>query len=67
MEKSKSGVTKREGTIVKIGDNRYGMREAYDPVVDEATKEYYRNGDKMTVREVKSSSLGIVRTEKPTA
>jgi hypothetical protein len=50
---------------MRIGDNRYGLREAYDPVVDAATKEFYREGDTLTVREVKNTVLGTVRTSKP--
>lgn len=65
MAKSLSGVNMRNGTTVKIGDNRYGMREAYDPKVDAATKTYYREGDKLVVKEVKNPLLQRVRTEKP--
>ncbi len=65
MAKSPSGLDLRPGKTVRIGDNRYGMREAYDPDVDAATKEYYRAGDSLTVREVKNPSRGSVRTEKP--
>ena len=31
MAKSISGVEMREGKSVTIGDNRYGLREEYDP------------------------------------
>ena len=48
-----------------MADNRYGMREAYDPKVDAATKTYYREGDKLVVKEVKNPLLQRVRTEKP--
>jgi hypothetical protein len=65
MAKSLSGANMRDGTTIKIGDNRYGMREAYDPQVDAATKKYYREGDKLVVKEVKNSLLQRVRTEKP--
>jgi hypothetical protein len=65
MAKSLAGVTIRSGSSKPIGDNRYGMREAYDPAVDAATKKYYREGDKLTVREVKNTLRQTVRTEKP--
>jgi hypothetical protein len=65
MAKSISGVDTRDGTTIKIGDNRYGMREAYDPRVDAATKKYYREGDKLVVKEVKNPLTQTIRTEKP--
>ena len=65
MAKSLSGADVREGTTIVIGDNRYGLCEEYDPTVDAATKRYYREGDKMTVKEVKNPLLQTVRTEKP--
>ena len=65
MAKSPSGLELRAGKAMRIGDNRYGLREAYDPVVDAATKEFYREGDTLTVREVKNTVLGTVRTSKP--
>jgi hypothetical protein len=65
MAKSLSGVGVRNGTTVKIGDSRYGMREAYDVSVDAATKKYYREGDKLVVKEVKNPLTQRVRTEKP--
>lgn len=65
MAKSISGVTKRPGKSITIGDNRYGMREAYDPQVNDATREYYREGDKLIVREVKNPLLQTVKTNKP--
>ena len=64
MAKSPSGLDLRPGKAIRIGDNRYGMREAYDPKVDEATKEYYRQGDTLTVREVKNTTSGTVKTRK---
>ena len=64
MAKSLSGVEMREGKSITIGDNRYGMREAYDPSVDEATKKYYRDGDKLTIKEVKNPLLQTVKTVK---
>lgn len=65
MAKSPSGLELRTGKAMRIGDNRYGLREAYDPVVDAATKEYYREGDTATVREVKNTVTGSIRTTKP--
>jgi hypothetical protein len=65
MAKSPSGLQLRDGKSMRIGDNRYGLREAYDPVVDAATKEYYREGDTATVREVKNTVTRSVRTTKP--
>jgi hypothetical protein len=65
MAKSPSGLELRAGKSIRIGDNRYGMREAYDPAVDAATKKYYREGDTVTVKEVKNTVLGTVRTKKP--
>lgn len=65
MAKSPSGLELRAGKAMRIGDNRYGLREAYDPAVDAATKEFYREGDTLTVREVKNTVLGTVRTSKP--
>jgi hypothetical protein len=64
MAKSLSGVELRAGTTQVIGDNRYGLREAYDPAVDEATRTYYREGDKQTVKEVKGFNSQVVRTIK---
>ena len=65
MAKSPSGLELRQGKAMRIGDNRYGLREAYDPAVDAATKKYYREGDTLTVKEVKNSVNGSVRTTKP--
>lgn len=65
MAKSLSGADNRKGTTLKIGDNRYGLREAYDTAVDAATKTYYREGDKLVVKEVKNALTQRVRTEKP--
>jgi hypothetical protein len=65
MAKSISGVDSRAGTTIRIGDNRYGMREAYDPRVDAATKQYYREGDKLVVKEIKNPLTQRIRTEKP--
>ena len=64
MAKSLSGVDMREGSTKTIGDNRYGMREAYDPKAEAATKKYYREGATLTVKEVKNPLLQKVRTVK---
>lgn len=64
MVKSIAGVDKRNGKTMTIGDNRYGMREAYDDEVARETREYYREGDKLTVKEVKNPLLQSVRTIK---
>jgi hypothetical protein len=62
MAKSIAGVEMRKGSTVTIGDNRYGMREAYDPSADEATKKYYREADKLTIKEVKNPNQTVVKT-----
>jgi hypothetical protein len=64
MAKSLSGAELRAGTTQVIGDNRYGLRESYDPAVDAATKKYYRQGDSITVKEVKGFNSQTVRTIK---
>jgi hypothetical protein len=64
MAKSLSGADIREGSTQTIGDNRYGMREAYDPKADAATKKYYREGGTITVKEVKNPLLQKVKTVK---
>jgi len=53
-----------EGKVATIGDNRYGMREEYDPEVAKKTKEYYRKGDTLTIKEVKNPLLQTVKTVK---
>jgi hypothetical protein len=65
MAKSIAGVAKRPGQSITIGDNRYGMREAYDEEVNAATKEYYREGDTLRVTEIKNPLLQSVKTSKP--
>ena len=65
MAKSPSGLELRAGKSMRIGDNRYGLREAYDQKVDAATKKFYREGDSLTVKDVKNTVLGTVRTIKP--
>jgi hypothetical protein len=53
-----------EGKVAPIGDNRYGMREEYDPAVMAKTKEYYRKGDTLTIKEVKNPYSQTVKTVK---
>lgn len=65
MSKSLAGVTTRVGSVIKVGDNRYGMREAYDSAVDKATKDFYKKGDQITVREVKNKDTRAIKTYKP--
>lgn len=65
MAKSISGAATREGKSLTIGDNRYGMREAYDSSVKASTEKYYREGDKLTVKEVKNPLTGKVKVVKP--
>jgi hypothetical protein len=68
MAKSLSGVEMRAGGTKTIGDPRYGLREAYDPKVDAATKKYYRDGGQPpVVTEVKNSLLQVITTIKPKA
>jgi hypothetical protein len=64
MAKSLSGVEERAGESVVIGDNRYGLREEYDPSEKERTYDYYRRGDQLTVREVKNPNSQTVKTVK---
>lgn len=53
-----------DGKINQIGDNRYGLREEYDSEVMQKTKEYYKKGDSLTVKEVKNPNLQTVKTVK---
>lgn len=64
--KSISGANDREGTVVRIGDNRYGTREMYDDAEMKKTRDYYRAGDESSrvVKEVKSPFLQTVKTIK---
>ena len=64
MAKTLSGVEARDGEPVRIGDNRYGVREEYDPKVKRETLEYYRTGHNLTVKEVKNPNLQSVKTVK---
>ena len=64
MAKTLSGADAREGKAVRIGDNRYGLREEYDPQTKRETLEYYRTGHNLTVKEVKNPLLQTVKTVK---
>lgn len=65
MAKSLAGVDLRKGSAVTIGDNRYGLREEYDPEVKKETESYYKRGDTLTVKEIKNPNSGSVKTKKP--
>ena len=64
MTKSISGVVMREGKAITIGDNRYGLREEYDPAKKRETLEYYRTGHDLTIKEIKNPNLQSVKTVK---
>lgn len=64
MAKTLSGAEAREGKSVRIGDNRYGLREEYDPEVKRETLEHYRTGHDLKIREVKNPNLQSVKTVK---
>ena len=64
MKRTSFGSTKGEGKVGAIGDNRYGLREQYDPKVMKQTLEYYRSGNNITVTEVKSPNAQGVTTIK---
>ena len=53
-----------EAKVQPIGDNRYGLREEYDPKVKRETLEYYRTGHNITVKEVKNPMSQTVKTVK---
>ena len=59
-----SGADDRQGTVVRIGDNRYGTREMYDDAEMKKTRDYYRAGDEASrvVKEVKNPNLQTVKT-----
>ncbi len=64
MGKTLSGAEAREGKTVNIGDNRYGLREEYDPSKKRETLEYYRSGHNLTITEIKNPNLQSVKTVK---
>ena len=65
MAKTLSGVEARSGKAIRIGDNRYGRREEYDPEVKRETLDYYRRGDEQTIKEVKNPLTQSVKVVKP--
>ena len=64
MKRTSFGSDKGEGKVGAIGDNRYGLREEYDPKVKRETLEYYRTGHNITVKEVKNPMSQTVKTVK---
>ena len=64
MKRTSFGSGKGEGKVGAIGDNRYGMREAYDPKVKEQNLKYYREGHNITVTEVKNPNSQSITTVK---
>jgi predicted small metal-binding protein len=62
MAKTLSGAEARNGKTIRIGDNRYGLREEYDPEVKRETLEHYRTGHNLTVTEVKNPLTQTVKT-----
>jgi len=64
MKRSSFGSAKGEGKVGALGDNRYGLREQYDPKVMKHTLEYYRSGHEITITEVKSPNAQGVTTIK---
>jgi len=64
MAKTLSGTEARPGKTMTIGDNRYGLREEYDPEVKRETLDYYRKGDKLTIKEVKNPLNHTVKVVK---
>lgn len=64
MAKSISGVEMREGKSVTIGDNRYGLREEYDPAKKRESLEHYRTGHNLTIKEIKNPNSQSVKTVK---
>jgi hypothetical protein len=64
MARTSYGKGLGEAKIQPIGDNRYGLREEYDPKVKRETLEYYRTGHNLTVKEVKNPLTQTVKTVK---
>ena len=64
MARTSYGSCLGEAKIQPIGDNRYGLREEYDPKVKRETLEYYRTGHNITVKEVKNPMSQTVKTVK---
>ena len=64
MARTSYGSGLGEAKIQPIGDNRYGLREEYDPKVKRETLEYYRTGHDIIVKEVKNPMTQTVKTVK---
>ena len=64
MARTSYGSGVGEGKVQRIGDNRYGLREEYDPAVKKQTVQYYKKGDVAVVKEVKDPNLQTVTTGK---
>ena len=64
MARTSYGSGVGDGKVERIGDNRYGLREQYDPAIKEQTIEYYKKGDVPVVKEVKAPNLQVVKTIK---
>ena len=64
MARTSYGSGLEEAKVQPIGDNRYGLREEYDPKVKRETLEYYRTGHNITVKEVKNPMSQTVKTVK---
>ena len=64
MARTSYGSGVGDGKVERIGDNRYGLREQYDPTVKEQTIEYYKKGDVPVVKEEKDPNLQVVKTIK---
>jgi len=52
------------GNIIDIGDNRYGLREEYDPKVKERTLQYYNTGHDIVVTEVTNERGQKIETDR---
>ena len=53
-----------DGNIIDIGDNRYGLREQYDPKVRERTLQYYNTGHDIVVTEVTNERGQKIETDR---
>ena len=62
--RKKFGHALGEGKVEQIGDNRYGLREAYDPKVKAETIEFYNTGHDLTVTEIKNPNAEVIQTVK---
>ena len=53
-----------DGNVIDIGDNRYGLREEYDPKVKEKTLQYYNTGHNIIVTEVTNEKGQSIQTDR---